>query len=58
MSEAKLSLKYAVDLVICIDGTGSMTPVIELVKSNAIRFYQDLEDRMKDKQKNVDQFRA
>lgn len=36
MSEDELSvsrgIKYAVDLIICIDATGSMTPVIDLVK--------------------------
>ncbi len=62
MSEAQLSLsqgvKYAVDLIICIDGTGSMTPVIDLVKSSALSFYKNLEDRMKEKKKNVDQIRA
>ena len=62
MSEEKLSpsqeIKYAVDLVICIDATGSMTPVIDLVKSSALSFYKDIESRMKERQKNVDQLRA
>ncbi|MCL2930515.1 MAG: VWA domain-containing protein [Trichodesmium sp. St16_bin4-tuft] len=62
MSEEKLSpsqeIKYAVDLVICIDATGSMTPVIDLVKSSALSFYKDIESRMKERQKNVDQVRA
>ena len=51
-------VKYAVDLIICIDGTGSMTPVIDLVKSSALSFYKDLENRMQERQKNVDQIRA
>jgi len=55
MSEEKLSpsqeIKYAVDLVICIDATGSMTPVIDLVKSSALSFYKDIESRMKERQK-------
>ena len=29
------SLKYHVDLVMCIDATGSMSPVINEVKANA-----------------------
>ncbi|NEO53524.1 MAG: VWA domain-containing protein [Okeania sp. SIO3B5] len=58
MSESQLGVKYAVDLIICIDATGSMTPVIDLVKSSALSFYKDLEDRMKKNQKNVDQIRA
>ena len=62
MSEDELSvsqgIKYAVDLIICIDATGSMTPVIDLVKSNALGFYKEIENRMKERQKNVDQLRA
>ena len=62
MSEDDLSvsrgIKYAVDLIICIDATGSMTPVIDLVKSNALGFYKEIENRMKETQKNLDQLRA
>lgn len=31
---------YSVDLVMCIDATGSMTPFIQEVKDNALTFYQ------------------
>jgi hypothetical protein len=31
---------YAVDLVMCIDGTGSMGHLIEEVKSTALKFYE------------------
>jgi hypothetical protein len=62
MSENQLvksqGVKYAVDLVICIDATGSMGPVIDLVKSNALRFYKDLEDGLEKAGKNVEQIRA
>lgn len=39
-------VKYAVDLVMCIDGTGSMGHLIEQVKSSALKFYQQLEAEM------------
>lgn len=31
-----------VDLVFCIDGTGSMRPIMDDIKENAIRFYGDV----------------
>ena len=30
-----------IDIVFCMDGTGSMAPCIENVKKNALRFYAD-----------------
>ena len=51
-------VKYAVDLVMCIDGTGSMGHLIEEVKSSALQFYDRLEAKMAEKQKNIDQLRA
>ena len=35
-----------VDIVMCIDGTGSMSPYLETVKKNAERFYQNLAAEM------------
>lgn len=52
------SVKYAVDLVMCIDGTGSMGHLIEEVKSAAQNFYEQLEAKMKEKSKKIDQLRA
>lgn len=49
---------YAVDLVMCIDGTGSMGHLIEEVKSAALKFYDKLEAKMKEKTKKIDQLRA
>ena len=49
---------YAVDLVMCIDGTGSMGHLIEEVKSTALKFYEQLEAKMKEKTKKIDQLRA
>ena len=51
-------VNYAVDLVICIDGTGSMEPIIDRVKSSALKFYEDLESVMAKKEKKIDQLRA
>lgn len=51
-------LKYTVDIVLCIDSTGSMGPVINDVKSNALRFYQDLSQNMQAKGKTIDTLRV
>ncbi len=49
---------YAVDIVFCIDVTGSMTPILDAVKANALRFYDDVQANLTDKGKNVDQLRV
>jgi len=51
-------LSYSVDIVMCIDGTGSMGPVIDLVKANALRFESDLAAAMEAKQKSIDNLRV
>lgn len=51
-------VKYAVDLIMCIDGTGSMGHLIELVKSSALSLYEKLEGKMAEKGKKIDQLRA
>ena len=51
-------LTYAVDIVFCIDVTGSMTPIIDTVKENALRFYDDVQTNLTEKGKNVDQLRV
>ena len=33
------SLKYDVDIVMCIDATGSMTGILDTVKRNALNFF-------------------
>jgi hypothetical protein len=55
---APRGLSYAVDIVFCIDVTGSMTPIIDQVKSNALRFYDDVQSNLTAKGKNVDQLRV
>ena len=42
-------LDYNVDIVMCIDATGSMASIIEDVKSNALSFYQKFVDEMEAK---------
>jgi len=51
-------LSYSVYIVMCIDGTGSMSPVIDLVKANALRFESDLAAAMESKQKSIDNLRV
>jgi hypothetical protein len=51
-------LSYAVDIVFCIDVTGSMTPIIDAVKANALRFYDDVQHNLTAKGKNVDELRV
>jgi hypothetical protein len=54
---AARGLSYAVDIVFCIDVTGSMTPIIDKVKTNALRFYEDVQTNLTAKGKNVDTLR-
>ena len=58
-------MDYTVDMVFCIDATGSMedfsgkqTRIINMVKQNAINFYVDFNKIMEEKQKKVRQLRA
>ena len=48
---------YYVDIVMCIDATGSMSPIIGEVKNNAISFYQRFVDAMEENDKGVAQLR-
>jgi hypothetical protein len=51
-------LSYAVDIVFCIDVTGSMTPILDAVKANALGFYGDVQNNLVNKGKNVDELRV
>lgn len=51
-------LTYSVDLVLVIDATGSMTPIIELVKGAALSFRDNLAERMNELGKNIDSLRV
>ena len=50
-------LSYKIDIVFCIDVTGSMQPVIETVKSNTLKFSDDLNKKLEVKGKVADQIR-
>lgn len=59
------SMDYTVDMVFCIDATGSMedftgtqTKIINMVKQNAINFYGDFNRIMDEKGKRVRQLRV
>lgn len=49
---------YPVDLVLCIDGTASMTPIIDKVRSRASAFHADLAKEMDAKGKMIDDLRV
>jgi hypothetical protein len=51
-------LTYSVDLVLVIDATGSMGPIIETVKSGALRFHDDFENHMTSIGKHIDSLRV
>jgi hypothetical protein len=57
-SLASRGVNYAVDLVFCIDVTGSMDPILDTVKSNALGFYDDVQANLTAKGKHVAQLRV
>ncbi|MGA9380521.1 MAG: VWA domain-containing protein [Phormidium sp.] len=58
MGDNQSVFKYAVDLVMCIDGTNGMNPLIEEVKSSALKFCDRLEDKVEEYGRKIDQLRA
>jgi hypothetical protein len=50
--------EYHVDLVFCIDATGSMAPVIQTVKDNALRFHGDVMKALAESDRHVDRMRV
>jgi hypothetical protein len=51
-------LKYNVDIILCIDVTGSMHGILDTVKSNALKFHPDLQEALEEKDKNVENLRV
>ena len=51
-------LSYNVDLVLCIDATGSMIPHIDRTKNNALKFHSDIYNTCQSKGKIIDNFRV
>lgn len=58
MSSQGMQGIYSVDIVMCIDATGSMAPVLNLVKNNALTFYETLSEKMDEAGKSVDTIRV
>lgn len=51
-------IKYNVDMAFCIDVTGSMDNIIEIVRNKALNLHQDLMERMEQKGKHIDTLRV
>jgi hypothetical protein len=58
ISDYSGGFRYAVDIVFCIDVTGSMTPVIDAVKNNVRSFHTLLGTAMAEKSKSISQLRV
>jgi hypothetical protein len=58
MAERQGRSTYSVDLVLVIDATGSMAPILESVKSSALSFHDDLAKYMRDAGKAIDSLRV
>lgn len=54
----QLDMSYYVDMVFCIDVTGSMQPILDTVKKNALNFYADVATIMENKGKTISQLRV
>ncbi|HEY0636865.1 MAG TPA: vWA domain-containing protein [Pseudonocardiaceae bacterium] len=57
MSRPSGNLQYAVDIVLCIDATESMEPVLSYVKASALSFHERLGTVMFAKGKSISQLR-
>lgn len=58
MADNIFGTKRNIDVVFCIDGTGSMAPCIESVKSNARRFHLEFVSAMTDLGSEIDSMRV
>ena len=57
MSQQEGSSGYYVDIVLCIDATGSMQPIIDEVKRKALSFHGLFVESMEDSNRSVEQVR-
>lgn len=48
---------YNIDVCLCIDKTGSMSPIIDTVKNNALNLYSDILKSLEKEKKYVNRFR-
>lgn len=53
----KYQLTYHVDMVFCIDSTGSMRHVLDFVKQNALNLFRDITGTMEQKHKVISRMR-
>ncbi len=53
----RYQLTYHVDMVFCIDATGSMRHVLDFVKQNALNLYRDIASAMERKRKVISRMR-
>ena len=56
-SSQEIEFDVNVDIVMCIDATGSMTGAINMVKDNALNFDRQLKDALKGKSRVIDRLR-
>ena len=49
---------YNIDICLVIDKTGSMKPIINTVKQNALNLYSDITNSLERKQKHVGRLRV
>ena len=49
---------YDVDMVFCIDATGSMGPILDRIKGNAAKLYDDLCERLAIEDRRINQMRV
>lgn len=54
---SRSSLKYAVDIVLCVDATGSMGPILNNVKHSALSFPNRLAQEMASKGRGISSLR-
>ncbi len=50
--------EYNIDICLVIDKTGSMKPIMDTVKSNALNLYQDITNSLEEKGKHVNRLRV
>lgn len=51
-------IRYNVDMAFCIDVTGSMDNILEIVQNNALNLYRDVKNCMEQKGKHIDVLRV
>lgn len=56
--DVSASLKYAVDIVMCVDTTSSMFAALDRVKESALSFHSRLTSVMEEKNKGISQLRV